>query len=106
MTQPLHILVTGASRGIGAAIVAALSGHRVVGHSSQGGEGRIAADLAAPGVAEGLWDEAIERLDGRVDVLMNNAGIFEAAPIDSDPADWAAQWERTLRVNLTAAAEL
>src|SRR5688572_1696396 len=87
MTQPLHILVTGASRGIGAAIVAALSGHKVVGHSSRGGGGRIAADLATRDAAEGLWGEALERLDGRIDVLVNNAGIFEAAPIDADGSD-------------------
>ena len=37
-------------------------------------------------------------------MLVNNAGIFEAAPIEAD--DWTAQWERTLRVNLLAAAEL
>jgi NAD(P)-dependent dehydrogenase (short-subunit alcohol dehydrogenase family) len=102
----LNIFVTGTSRGIGKAIVAALEGHRVVGHSSAGGEGRIAADLDRPGVAEGLWTEALERLGGRIDVLVNNAGIFEDAPIDSSAADYAAQWERTLRVNLTASAEL
>ena len=104
MSQPLHVLVTGTSRGIGESILAAFGGHRAVGHSTAGGGGRIAADLAEPGVARGLWDEALERLEGRIDVLVNNAGVFEAAPIDS--ADWTAQWERTLRINLIAAAEL
>ncbi|HMG48737.1 MAG TPA: SDR family oxidoreductase [Allosphingosinicella sp.] len=104
MTRPLHILVTGTSRGIGESILEAFGGHRAVGHSTGGGNGRIAEDLARPGVAEGLWNEALERLEGRIDVLVNNAGVFEAAPIDS--ADWTAQWERTLRINLIAAAEL
>jgi len=104
MTTPLHILVTGTSRGIGAAILAAFDGHRAIGHATTSGGGRIAADFAQAGVAEGLWGEALERLDGRIDVLVNNAGTFEANPIDA--ADWTPQWERTLRVNLTAAAEL
>jgi NAD(P)-dependent dehydrogenase (short-subunit alcohol dehydrogenase family) len=105
MTQ-LNILVTGTSRGIGKAVAAALSGHNVVGHSSRGGESMIAADLSAPGAAERLWHEALERLGGRIDVLVNNAGIFEAAPVDLPAEEWTAQWERTMRVNLTASAEL
>jgi NAD(P)-dependent dehydrogenase (short-subunit alcohol dehydrogenase family) len=104
MSDTLHILVTGASRGIGAAILTALRSHKVVGHSTQGGDRRIAADLAVPGVAEGLWNEALERLDGRIDVLVNNAGIFEEAPLDAP--DWTARWQRTQQVNLVAAAEL
>src|SRR5688500_16613231 len=105
MTQR-SILVTGTSRGIGKAIVAALHGHHVVGHSSRGGEGQIAADLDSPGAAEALWAKALERLGGRIDVLVNNAGIFEAAPLGQPHGDWVAAWERTLRVNLTASAEL
>jgi NAD(P)-dependent dehydrogenase (short-subunit alcohol dehydrogenase family) len=106
MAEPRRILVTGASRGIGAAILAAFADERALGHSTRGGGGLIAADLAAPGVAQGLWDAALDRLGGGVDVLVNNAGIFEPAPIDLDGAEWAAQWQRTLRVNLVAAAEL
>jgi 3-oxoacyl-[acyl-carrier protein] reductase len=101
-----NILVTGSSRGIGKAIAAAFSSHNVVGHSSRGGGGLIAADLATPGAAETLWTEALQRLGGRIDVLVNNAGIFEAAPIDLPAEQWSAQWERTMQVNLTAAAEL
>jgi len=104
MARPLHILVTGTSRGIGEAILAAFAGERAIGHSTAGGGGRIAADLSEPDVAEGLWNEALERLDGRIDVLVNNAGVFEPAPIETD--DWTARWGRTLRINLTASAEL
>ena len=101
-----NILVTGSSRGIGHSIVAALQGHNVVGHSSSGGEGRIAADLSQPEAARALWWEAMGALGGRIDVLVNNAGIFEAAPIEQGDAEWVAAWERTMQVNLTAAAEL
>jgi NAD(P)-dependent dehydrogenase (short-subunit alcohol dehydrogenase family) len=101
-----NILVTGASRGIGRAIAEALASENVVGHSSKGGDGLIGADLDERGAAEALWSAALERLDGRIDVLVNNAGIFEAAPIGSSNDDWVANWERTLRVNLIASAEL
>jgi len=106
MTTPLHILVTGSSRGIGAAIVTALAGHRVVGHATTAADAIIAADLADPQAATALWRDAIGRLDGRIDVLVNNAGVFEAAPIGDGDAAWEATWERTLRVNLRAAADL
>ena len=105
----IHILATGTSRGIGTAIAARLDRPdvRFVGHSSRpGDDARIPADLDEPGAAVALWNEALERLDGRIDVLVNNAGIFEAAPIDLPDADWLAAWERTMRINLTASAEL
>jgi NAD(P)-dependent dehydrogenase (short-subunit alcohol dehydrogenase family) len=104
--DPLNILVTGTSRGIGKSIFSALSAHKVVGHSSRGGEGAIAADLSDPAGARALWWEALGALGGRIDVLINNAGIFEAAPIEQSDEGWVEGWERTMRVNLTASAEL
>ena len=104
----MHILLTGASRGIGAATLEALTstGHRVAGQSTAGGGGLIAADFADPEAPRRLWEQAFEQLDGRVDVLVNNAGIFEG--IDDNAADdeWHAAWARTLQVNLQASADL
>ena len=96
------ILLTGASRGIGAACASALAGNaRVLAHATGG---PLAANLADPDAPADLWARALDAADGDIDVLINNAGVFEANPLDSD--DWVAAWERTMRVNLTAAAEL
>ena len=102
----LNIIVTGSSRGIGAAIAASLKGHNVVGHSTGGGDNMLAADFADPEEVAAFWWEAMGRLDGRVDVLINNAGIFEATPIEQGDEGWLAGWERTMQVNLTASAAL
>ena len=95
-----NILLTGASRGIGAACVQALSTNNLVGTSSADG------DLADPATPQRIWNNAIERLGGRIDVLVNNAGVFEAAPVDLAHDEWVGAWERTMRINLTASAEL
>jgi 3-oxoacyl-[acyl-carrier protein] reductase len=104
----MNILLTGASRGIGAATFEALSasGHRVAGHSTKGADGLIAADLADPASSRRLWNEALERLDGRIDALVNNAGIFEGVAVDSGDDEWHAAWAKTLQVNLQATADL
>src|SRR4051812_23776246 len=104
----MNILVTGASRGIGAATYALLKsgGHNVVGHSSRGSDELIAGDLADPGAPRDLWDTALAELDGRIDVLVNNAGIYEAVPDNATDEEWHAAWQRTLTINLQAAADL
>jgi len=104
----MNILVTGASRGIGAAAFLALqtSGHRVVGHSTRGGDGLVAADFADPAAPRCLWEAAFDALDGRIDVLVNNAGVFEGVADNASDEEWHAAWGRTLTVNLQASADL
>lgn len=105
--QP-HILVTGSSRGIGAAIVSALSarGARVIGHGRKAAPGQVGADLGEAGAARQIWDQALDLAEGRIDVVINNAGIFLENPIGASDFAWLDGWEETLRVNLTATAEL
>src|SRR5688500_2311088 len=98
----MNILVTGASRGIGAAAFALLqsTGHKVAGHSTRGDDQLIAGDLADPAAPRALWQAALDRLDGRVDVLVNNAGIYESVADDAPDGDWHGAWGRTLAINL------
>jgi NAD(P)-dependent dehydrogenase (short-subunit alcohol dehydrogenase family) len=108
VTRTPHILVTGSSRGIGRAAVQALEvrGARIVGHARHDAEGTIGADLSDPSAADRLWDAAIARLDGRIDVLVNNAGVFEAVAPDVSLEAWQDAWARTMQINLQASADL
>jgi 3-oxoacyl-[acyl-carrier protein] reductase len=116
------VLVTGASRGIGAAIAAAFarSGDRVAVHYGSGedaardvlaslpGEGHLVAgaDLLDAGAVRRMVDEVAEAFGG-IDVLVNNAGIFEPHPItDTSYFEWQESWRRTLGVNLIGAANV
>jgi NAD(P)-dependent dehydrogenase (short-subunit alcohol dehydrogenase family) len=104
-----NVLVTGSSRGIGADIFTQLRarGANVVGHATTSTNvDLIAADFAEPIAPQMLWQEAQERLGCRIDVLVNNAGLFEANPVNSSDIEWLDRWEDNLRINLTAAAQL
>jgi NAD(P)-dependent dehydrogenase (short-subunit alcohol dehydrogenase family) len=80
-------IVTGASQGIGAGLVAAFRqhGYAVVANSRSIADSRdpellaIAGDIADPGTAKRIVTAAVERF-GRVDTLINNAGVFIAKP--------------------------
>jgi 3-oxoacyl-[acyl-carrier protein] reductase len=120
MTNGRAVLVTGASRGIGAATARAFAarGDRVAVHygssergahqvlASLEGDGHalVQADLADPDATRAMVDEAARSLGG-IDVLVNNAGIFVAHDIEQTSYDeWQRLWSQTLAVNLVAAA--
>ncbi len=114
------VLVTGAAGGIGAATARTLAaeGAAVIVHDVRR-EGRLAelaaevgdsahalaADLRDAAAADALWHEAVA-WRGHVDVLVNNAGIYESADPEGDLAAWRASWERTLAICLVAPAAL
>jgi 3-oxoacyl-[acyl-carrier protein] reductase len=117
-----NVLVTGASRGVGRAIAQAFAerGAGVIVHYGtnrsaaeatlaslkKGPHHLLAADLRDPAAVRNLTDEAVKAV-GRIDVLVNNAGIYEEHPIASVTyEEWQASWNRVLGTNLLGPANL
>lgn len=115
------VLLTGASRGIGAATAKALAdaGADLIAHYATNEAGAraacaslpderrllVQADLSRPGAARSLWHEAVA-WRGHIDVLVANAAINLETPVDGLDEAWDAAWEETLRVNVLEPASL
>lgn len=120
--MPRKILVTGSSRGIGAAVAYAIAaaGHRVAVHAGRDAEAAervrrglpgdghvvVTGDLADSEACRRVFAEAIDGL-GDLDVLVNNAGVFiEQRILGTGYADWSRIWRQTIEVNLYGPANL
>ncbi len=113
------VLVTGAAGEIGSATARTLvqAGARLVLHdiSARSLEqlatdlgdraATVVADLSDPLSTGPLWTAAFNAF-GRIDVLVNNAGIYPAAPLDQPLDQWIKVWERSLAVNLVSPGAL
>jgi len=114
------VLVTGGSRGIGAAIARefAQAGDRIAIHyvssqpvaedvrNSLAGNGHITAqaDLRDANAIRAMVDQVAKEF-GKIDVLINNAGIFIDHPIEGTTyEEWQEAWENTIGINLIGAA--
>lgn len=115
------ILVTGASRGIGAAIAEKIleAGGSVAGHFNSA-PGRLAglgerfgnervytvqADFTDAGQIERCFQQALE-WSGGLDGLVNNAAVIDEVTIDEPLEVWRRRWTRTMAVNSQAVADL
>jgi 3-oxoacyl-[acyl-carrier protein] reductase len=114
------VLLTGASRGIGAVTARALAASNATiiaqyRNQREGAESAVEAlpdkqklvlqaDLGTPAGARELWRSAVEW--GAVDVLVLNAAVIPDTPIDGPDEDWDAGWQEALQVNVIGAGAL
>jgi 3-oxoacyl-[acyl-carrier protein] reductase len=113
------VLITGAAGGIGSAVartVIAGGGYALVHDINAEAIARLAdelgeratpltADLSDGASTAQLWEDALA-VHGRIDVLVNNGGIYPPAPLESSLDSWLAVWDISLAVNLKAPAIL
>jgi NAD(P)-dependent dehydrogenase (short-subunit alcohol dehydrogenase family) len=116
------VLITGGSRGIGAAIARhfAAAGDRIAVHyvsstqdaqavaDSLEGSGHIIsqADLRDPAAIKTMVDHVAQQF-GKIDVLINNAGVFFDHPIEGTTyEEWQKAWSDTIGINLIGAANV
>lgn len=117
------VVVTGASKGIGAATTVAMiaAGARVIAHygrdragaenavagSKKGQATLIQADYSDLEAVDDFWRQAVEAAGGHIDVLVNNAGIMRQTGGILDPIeDWDRVWTEAMAVNVHAPARL
>jgi len=94
------VLITGASRGIGLACAERFAAEGAQVYTSQRSESAfntIQADFADPAIPESVINRVIDKA-GRLDALINNAGVMEEGSVEETTLD---AWQRTLRINLT-----
>ena len=117
------VLLTGASKGIGAAIAVAMlaAGARLIAHygsdragaetatadAAPGQATLLQADLSRPAEVDALWEATREAAGGRIDALVNNAAIMrQSGGIGDALEEWDAVWAEAMAVNVLAPARL
>ncbi len=117
-----RLLITGASRGIGAAMakMSAKRGAKPILHASSDSpdaqavaracldsdEEFLFEDLSQPKAGKRLFKRAIE-MAGQIDGVINNAGVYLPSPLQAGSEDeWDSGWATTMAVNTQAPADI